>query len=408
MGDQSRPADSRKILDQLLDTAIPGDPSWMDHARDKRVETGLPLFSEMIWAIAHVRVAEKEAEDLWPGLLSHWRDLSATVGRDVGLFVSVLDWFVNVDPRLKDPTVMERVHLEKTEKSAMTDWLTGMYNRGAFRAAALRELRRAQRYRQQLSFIMLDLDDFKKVNDQFGHDRGDLVLKEISRLMRRSIRDIDVAARYGGEEFAILLPETGRMGARAVAERVRCAVGRQTALHGSDEGDVCVTVSAGIAVYPEDGEELGDLLRQADIALYRAKAAGKNTIISEWEERRLARRVTLGGTRTSVSWKNGEESRTLLGAARDISRTGVGLMLPESCEVGQMLEMSLDGVGLQEKRPLFGRVVRYQEVRGNTVGHSFDVGVALDEASSREAAAAIEAIFAGGPGPGSRERSSIP
>ncbi len=406
MGEQARSADSRKILDQLLGTAIPGDPAWMQHARDKRTETGIPVFSEMVRMITHLRLSEKEAEELWPGLLTHWREMSAGLGRDVGLFVAVVDWFLNMDRRLKDPTIMERTLLEKTERSAMTDWLTGLYNRGAFRASALRELRRAQRYRQQLSLVLFDLDDFKKVNDQFGHDRGDLVLKEISRLLRRSIRDVDVAARYGGEEFAILLPETGRLGARAVAERVRFAVGRQPALRGSDEEPIHVTVSGGIAVYPEDGEELGDLLRQSDVALYRAKAAGKNTIVSEWEERRLARRIALKGTRTRVSWTKGEESRTLLGAARDISRTGVGLILPESCEVGQVLEMNLDSPALEEKRPLYGRVVRYQEVRGGAVGLTFDVGVALDEPSSREAAAAIEAIFAGGSPPGAHERSA--
>ena len=408
MGDQARPPDTRKILDKLLDTAIPGDESWLEHARQQRAASGVPVFSEMIRALTHLRLGEKEAEELWPELLLHWREISAGLGRDIGLQVAVFDWFVNIDPRLKEPVLLERAQLEKTERSAMTDWLTGLYNRGAFRSSALRELRRAQRYRQQLSLILLDLDDFKQINDRFGHERGDQVLKEISRLLRRSIRDVDVPARHGGEEFAILLPETGRLGARAVAERIRMAFSRHGALRDNGGVTVDVTVSAGISVYPEDGEELGDLLRQADAALYRAKAAGKNTTISEWEERRLARRIAMGGARTKVALRRGSESLVLEGAVRDISTTGVGLILPASCEVGQMLELSLEGPGLAEGAPLYGRVVRYQEVRTSSAGPSFDVGVALDEPSRRNAAAAIESIASGGSGPAARERSAAP
>jgi diguanylate cyclase (GGDEF)-like protein len=408
MGDQARPPDARKILDRLLDTAIPGDNSWLEHARQERANSGISVFSELIRALTHVRLAEKESEELWPELLTHWREISAALGRDVGLPMALFDWFVNIDPKLKEPVLLERTQLEKTERSAMTDWLTGLYNRGAFRAAALRELRRAQRYRQQLSLILLDLDDFKKINDGFGHERGDQVLKEISRLLRRSIRDVDVPARHGGEEFAILLPETGRQGARAVAERVRTAFGRHGALQHEEGEPLAVTVSAGIAVYPEDGEELGELLRQADVALYRAKAAGKNRTISEWEERRLARRIVLGGARARVAFKRGDESLVLEGQARDLSATGVGVVLPQSCEVGQLLELSLEGAGLAERPVLYGRVVRFQEVRTGSVDPCFDVGVALDEASRGAAAAAIEVISGRNGRAAPRERSARP
>jgi len=407
MAADSRPADGHRIVRSLLESRKPG-PEWLEEVREHRSRTGVPLFGEMVRLLTHLRLGELEAEETWVRILAHRDELASRLGRDVGLAMALFDWFVNIEQRFKEPVIVERAQLERTEKSAMTDWLTALYNRGAFNSAAHRELRRAQRYRQQLSLVLFDLDDFKLVNDRFGHEKGDLVLREIGLLLRRSVRDVDVAARYGGEEFAVLLPETGRLGARAVAERVRAALARHGVLRDEGCDEPPVTVSAGIAVYPEDGEELGDLLRQADVALYRAKAEGKNTIVSEWEERRLARRIALDGTRTRVSYRRSGESRTLVGSARDISRTGVGLVLPESCEVGQLLEMSLDGPAMPASRNLFGRVVRYQESRGGQAGLAYDVGVALDEPSCREAAAAIETYFAGRRDGDSKERSAAP
>src|SRR5262249_19222673 len=208
MGDPSRPEDGRRLLGSLLERDDLDDASWLSLARERRDLSGYPVFSELVRLLTHVRMGEEEAEDLWPMLLAHRAEMAQRLGRDPGLRIAIFDWLVNVQPRVKEPTLVEQAVLDRTERSAMTDWLTGLYNRGAFRASALRELRRAQRYRQRLSLLLFDLDAFKAVNDRYGHDRGDLVLRETSRLVSRLVRDVDVAGRYGGEEFAILLPET--------------------------------------------------------------------------------------------------------------------------------------------------------------------------------------------------------
>jgi diguanylate cyclase (GGDEF)-like protein len=123
---------------------------------------------------------------------------------------------------------------------------------------------------------MMDIDDFKACNDKYGHLVGDVVLKEISRMIRESVREIDLVARYGGEEFSLILPETDRKGAILAAERIRKRIA-QHVFSAYDE-KLNVTVSAGLAVYPEDASDIERLIGKADAALYRAKNSGKNII----------------------------------------------------------------------------------------------------------------------------------
>jgi diguanylate cyclase (GGDEF)-like protein len=153
------------------------------------------------------------------------------------------------------------------------DPLTGLANHGRFWAVLEHEAARAARYRRPLSLVMLDLDGFKKVNDLLGHLGGDEVLVEVAKRVRS--RASDLAARYGGEEFALILPETPRAGARAVAEKIRAAV---EALRASEPR---VTLSAGVATAPEDGSTAAELVRFADQRLYEAKAAGRNCVRPE-------------------------------------------------------------------------------------------------------------------------------
>ena len=126
---------------------------------------------------------------------------------------------------------------------------------------------------------MLDVDAFKQFNDTFGHPQGDVLLKGVARILRESLRATDFIGRYGGEEFLVILPETGRAEACALAERVRRTVGSTDFV--LDRGQVvCRTVSIGVASYPEDGALPADLVRTADEALYRAKRSGKNRVLT--------------------------------------------------------------------------------------------------------------------------------
>lgn len=167
---------------------------------------------------------------------------------------------------------------EETRRLAVTDPLTGLSNRRVFQERLGDELRRARRYNHPLSVIMADIDHFKHYNDTHGHLAGDEVLQALAGLLRANVRDTDLVARYGGEEFVVLLPETSREGALAVAEKIRAAVAAHAFPHRETQPGGCLTISLGVATFPEDLKEPAALIRHADKALYRAKALGRNQV----------------------------------------------------------------------------------------------------------------------------------
>lgn len=162
----------------------------------------------------------------------------------------------------------------RLQEQATRDALTGLYNRRYCDETLERELARCQRDGQELSVLMIDLDHFKQINDRYGHQAGDEVLRALAHLLNEQVRTSDVACRYGGEEFLVLLPGAGLESALQRAEAWRRAVASVPVRHGSDE--IRATLSIGIATYPGQGETSKTLLRAADMALYQAKVDGRN------------------------------------------------------------------------------------------------------------------------------------
>ncbi|HSH00079.1 MAG TPA: sensor domain-containing diguanylate cyclase [candidate division Zixibacteria bacterium] len=169
------------------------------------------------------------------------------------------------------------VHREM-EELTVTDDLTGIANYRHFNIKLGEEQRRAARYDQPLSLIMLDIDHFKNFNDAFGHEAGNLVLKGVTEVVHGCIRDTDIFARYGGEEFAIILPQTALLEARQIANRIRESIERTRFNIGDGFPRQTVTVSVGLSSYPENGKQQNELLSLADQALYRAKGRGRNIV----------------------------------------------------------------------------------------------------------------------------------
>ncbi|MDP1759851.1 MAG: sensor domain-containing diguanylate cyclase, partial [Thermodesulfovibrionales bacterium] len=173
-----------------------------------------------------------------------------------------------------------KLHAE-IEKLATTDGLTGLFNHRVFQEKLSEELKKLSRYSEPSSLLLADIDFFKKINDTYGHPAGDLVLKEVSKIIREAIRDIDIPARYGGEEFAAILPRTDSKGAMNIAERLRRAV--MSASFSSDTSSLKVTLSIGIATTPSDAKTKEELIEKADEALYFAKHNGRNRSVL-WSE----------------------------------------------------------------------------------------------------------------------------
>ena len=162
------------------------------------------------------------------------------------------------------------------EQQALVDGLTGLANRRLCTAALEKELARARRFKEPLALVLADIDDFKRINDRWGHPTGDDVLKSFGATLQKSVREIDLAGRWGGEEFALLLPGTDLDGGRELAERVRRKLVR-TKVVGPDGERVKVTASFGVAAFPESDSQ-DQLVAAADGALYEAKHAGKNRV----------------------------------------------------------------------------------------------------------------------------------
>ncbi|HET98722.1 MAG TPA: sensor domain-containing diguanylate cyclase [Desulfurivibrio alkaliphilus] len=175
---------------------------------------------------------------------------------------------------------MERARLyEKARQEAMHDDLTGIYNRRYLNDYGVRELRKAKRSRMPLSLLLIDLDNFKAVNDTWGHVYGDEILVKMAALLTENVRQCDVVSRYGGDEFVILLPSTPKDAACRLAENLRRAVERQLLLDREPGPEVSVSVTVGAAAFPEDADDFLGLVKEADSRLYRGKSGGRNQVI---------------------------------------------------------------------------------------------------------------------------------
>jgi diguanylate cyclase (GGDEF)-like protein len=172
-----------------------------------------------------------------------------------------------------------RTALEEARRASLTDEMTGIWNYRYFRLRMDEEIQRARRFQHSLSLLLLDLDRFKEANDRYGHQHGDSILRELARRVGASIRDVDTFARYGGEEFMLILPETDAAGAMVVAEKLRAEISARPFRGGPGPDVMTVTVSIGVACHPMNGDTAVALIRAADIALYRAKAAGRDRVI---------------------------------------------------------------------------------------------------------------------------------
>jgi diguanylate cyclase (GGDEF)-like protein len=359
------PAESLNFRQSLLEflEAGPGHEEALLEEFERKRGQGDPLYSSLLYLLTHLNFTERQATRHWKKVLAHRDELREAMGRDPGLRVAILDYFVNISRELKNPKVIELAIYERTERSAVTDGLTGLYNHVFFLQALRQEVLRSKRHGLRAALLLLDLDNFKRVNDERGHVEGDRVLMKAAAAVREGVREIDVAARYGGEEFAVLLPDTSRLGAFVVAERIRRRIEDRFA-----RGRSVVTVSGGIAVFPDDASTPADLIVQADAGLYGAKAAGKNRILlPQGERRRFRRQISPQGV--TVGTRAGRAPARV----KNVSEGGLLVSLREAVPLGSAVSLTIERVG-GTPVGLRGEVMRVERVPGE-IEPAFDVGV---------------------------------
>jgi len=359
------PAETLNFRQSLLEflEAGPGHEEALLEEFERKKSQGDPLYSSLLYLLTHLNFNERQAARHWKKILTHRDTLRAAIGRDPGLRVAILDYFVNVSHELRNPKVIELQSYERTERSAVTDGLTGLYNHSFFLQALRQEVLRSKRHGLRAALLLLDLDNFKQVNDERGHVEGDRVLMRAAAVVREGVREIDVAARYGGEEFAVLLPDTSRLGAFVVAERIRRRIEERFA-----RGRSIVTISGGIAVFPDDAGTPADLIVQADAGLYGAKAAGKNRILlPQGERRRFRRQMSPQGV--TVATRAGRAPARV----KNVSEGGLLVSLREAVPLGSAVSLTIDRIG-STPVGLRGQVVRVERVPGE-IEPAFDVGV---------------------------------
>lgn len=246
------------------------ETSLLDDLKESR---GGEFFSDLLYAITHERFPPAIAEGLWNEILRHKVELSEAVRRNVGVAVAALDYLSNLKGELKSATLIGESHVSDIARLVLRDGLTRLFNHTTCLEKIAVELRIHQRYGRAASLMMVDIDDFKKVNDRYGHQAGDRVLAALGATIDTATRGSDICCRYGGEEFAVILPATGTREAGMLAERLRAK-----AEQGMPDGRH-VTVSIGVASCGDDTSTAEALVEKADSALYRAKKGGKNRVV---------------------------------------------------------------------------------------------------------------------------------
>jgi diguanylate cyclase (GGDEF)-like protein len=317
------------------------------------------IYVDAIWNLTHIQYPADRARELWFEVLDHRKETTLRLGRDVGLRVAGLDYFVNIARELGAPRVIHHDVLTELRHEATRDPLTGLSNRRVYRDALNAEIARSTRYGSTFIVAVFDLDNFKRVNDQLGHSAGDQVLQTVAEILLRAIRKTDLATRWGGEEFVILMPQTGKTGGLEVCERIRRAAENELRETG-------VTLSGGLAVYPDNGSTERELFGHADRALYRAKRDGKNRISVEPLDRRRFPRVEESFSLRILSVPGNAESKT-----SDVGEGGLSFSTTSPPPVSSLVEGVIDAEA--GRKSFKGRVIYVEE---STPGQ-YEVGVSF-------------------------------
>ncbi len=334
-------------------------------------EGGSEAYQVIFSVLTHLDLTDDKAEDYWKQIVSHRNSMSKAFGRNVNLRTAICDYFCSISKDMTNPTVIKIRVLEEELDSLKYDSLTGLYTRRTFDDMFLLETDRATRYGLELSVLFFDLDDFKMINDTFGHLAGDETLKHVARIIMSEIRTIDIAVRYGGEEIVVVLPETGKIGAFVVGERIRERV-ESTKLDYKGQ-NINLTISGGIASFPIDATDTENLIKNSDIAVYKAKETGKNHIVIFSEHKRRYFRVDfIADIQVQVVDPNNKIG-TLETTSKNLSAGGILFESKYPIDIGTKVQLRIPIGTADEPLVVAGDVVRIEKFTSS----QYDIGISF-------------------------------
>jgi len=336
----------------ILDEDAANEEYLLDriHEANQSVFLTHHVYSALLRVFTSMEFPEEEAETIWQAILDYKKTLSKKLNRDVGFRVAMLDYFINVNKKLINPKLIEIRLFAETEKLVLIDELTKLYNRRHFQNSLQREFKQAKRYNHSLSLLIIDIDNFKKINDTYGHPKGDEILISVAKSIDSNMRIEDTACRIGGEEFAILLPQTSEPNAMIAAQKLLENIRK------IEFENQFVTVSGGVVSYPEKANSADQLFDFADRALYFAKFSGKNRIVPYSHDKRSSMRYEAN---FELSCQLPDKSFKSM--SKNISITGIAFETSETIELDDLINVRLhdDLTGNQIDAKI--RIVRKEE-----------------------------------------------
>jgi len=380
MAYEEKGSDLKKKLMALLEDGFFDQGSISSRLQEIYEQTKGEVYSELLYLLTNKTFSEEEALRHWFSITEHRMELSIKLGRDVGLRVALLDYFFNVKSYMKSPKMIEMKDFLQVQHSANTDGLTSLFNQSFFKLSLKREIERSKRHNLKTSLIFFDMDNFKRVNNLFGHLEGDHVLSDVGKIVRNNLREFDLPSRYGGDEFAIILPNTNKEEAFKVASRITNDIDQYcSSSQKFEEKSLRLTISCGIASYPDDVHSAEELLNFADRALFKAKFLDKVSSPIPFKERRKYPRYQIRNPLRyrRISAAGLQEGVPLLSTCtKNISQGGVLFESPSPIEVDTELELYLKSTTLDKEQRIVGKVVRFQPINNPDVnGKRYDIGV---------------------------------
>lgn len=332
-------------------------------------EKGARVYQTLIQHLTNLNLPVAIARNHWSDAVKNRTQMNDSLGRQVSMITALGDHLLSINQPGYSPFLIDTDTYDRIIHESVMDRLTGLNNRAYFDQVFEQQLSLAKRYNTDLSLLFLDLDNFKDVNDQYGHQTGDFVLQSVAAIISQEKRDSDIAIRYGGEEFVLLMPHTGSINGLILAERIRQSISSTVLNHNNNS--LSITISGGLSSYPIDGDNSSDILAVADQALYQAKGAGKNVISLFKEDKRRYLRVKFHNP-VHVKELEIDAKPMYAGRGKDICIGGILFQNSEPLDIGSRIQIHTH-VNTKNTLLLIGTVIRVEAFGPD----DYDIGVSI-------------------------------